>query len=307
MDKTFLFPFTAPGLRIVAFDKADEGGAGGAGDDTVNAGDNNDPPAGDDTISSGDDTVQADNDNGKVGDDDAAATKAAEDPDASAELRKLRDEKAALLREVMEKKNKAKEAEEALQRYEGIDPDKVRELMEKEQKAQLEAEEAKGNFERVKQMMVEQHQADMQKLNEQISEKDEALAAARKQIDDLTVGNNFNGSEFIREKLVLSPTKARALYGGHFEMQDGQLVAYDKPAGAKDRTMLVDGSGTPLGFDAAIEKIIKADPDAKSMLKATVKPGSSSKSTPEGDKGGEKKPDDGLYGARRIVANIDDL
>ncbi|MEZ6841307.1 DUF6651 domain-containing protein [Acinetobacter baumannii] len=45
-----------------------------------------------------------------------------------------------------------------------------------------------------------------------------------------TVGAQFNQSQYIKQDLIYTPTKLRALYGNHFEIEDGKVVGYDKPA-----------------------------------------------------------------------------
>ena len=74
-------------------------------------------------------------------------------------------------------------------------------------------------------------------------------------------------------------SKARVLYGTHFEFKDGAIVAYDKPAGSAERNILVDAKGDPLSFEAAIKKIVEADPDKDQLLKSKIKPGAGSKTT----------------------------
>jgi len=228
---------------------------------------------------------------------------------------KLAEEKANLLREVMEKKTKLKDAEKAaadaaaaLAAYEGIDPAKVKELLKKEQDAEKAAAEAKGDFDRVKAMMAEEHGKEVTTLKTQLDDLRAQLAQRDETIGALTVGNDFSGSTFIRESLTLTPSKARALYGSHFEIQDGRTVAYDKPAGNAKRTMLVNAQGDPLPFDEAFKKIIEADPDKDTLLKVKVVPGGSSRSA-QTDKPGGGKGDEApeLFGRTRIAASLASL
>ncbi|HHJ4449796.1 TPA: hypothetical protein ACQJMR_005500, partial [Raoultella ornithinolytica] len=80
--------------------------------------------------------------------------------------------------------------------------------------------------------------------------------------------------------VLMTPAKARVIYGSHFEIgEDGQVVGYDKPAGAKDRAVLVDGQGNPLAFESAIERILRADPEADALLRSEAKQGAHSKTT----------------------------
>lgn len=248
---------------------------------------------------------------------DAAAAELAEAEAAAAALedtgkdtKTLAAEKAKLLREVMDKKTKLKDAEKkvadaaaAIAAYEGIDPAKVRELVKKEADAEKAAAEAKGDFDRVKAMMVEEHGKEKKVLEDKIAELTAARAADADMINNLTVGNDFGSSVFIKETLTLTPSKARALYGAHFEIQDGRTVAFDKPAGKPNRTLLVNASGDPLAFDEAFKRIIDADPDKETLLKAKIAPGAGSSSN---QKQIEKKPvGDGLYGVSRIRLGLD--
>lgn len=223
---------------------------------------------------------------------------------------KTDDEKAALLREVMEKKDKLKatskdlaDAKRALEAYEGVDPAKVKELIRKEAEAEQRDAEARGDFERVKQMMAEEHERAVAKIQNDLKAERESRAADIALIDELTIGNAFGNSDFIRESMSISPTKVRSLYGSHFERKDGVVVAYDKPAGAKDRTMLVDATGAALSFEEALSRIIDADPDKKGMMKSRAKPGAGSAN--DADKGKKDKPV--LSGAKLIAANLASL
>jgi hypothetical protein len=112
----------------------------------------------------------------------------------------------------------------------------------------------------------------------QVTDLSSKLNDATALITDLTIGRSFGDSPFVRDTLTLTPSKARVVYGSHFELKDGSIVAYDKPAGAAQRTVLVDSQGNNLPFDQAIEKIVKADPDHEHMVRSKVRTGSGSKS-----------------------------
>jgi hypothetical protein len=214
-------------------------------------------------------------------------------------------EKAALLREVMDKKAKLKEAQDAIAAYEGVDPVKVKALLAAEKAAEVAAAEAKGDFERVKTMMADEHKKEVERLQAVIDANNAATADKDALIDKLTIGNDFGTSSFIKDSLTLSPAKIRVMYGSHFEVQDGRTVGYDKPVGAAGRTMLVDASGNPVGFEDAMKRIVDADPDKKDILKADVLPGSSSKTTPAAPAApGGTPANNGLYGASRIAAGL---
>lgn len=224
------------------------------------------------------------------------------------ERRKPTDEEARLIKENMKRKaeNKAlKEQLEALQQsVAGLDLDEVRQILAERKSAEEKQLEAKGDYERLKQRMAEEHQATVTGLNAKIDELTKALQEKEAVIGDLTVGAQFNSSQYINGELVLTPAKARALYGAHFEIEDGKVVGYDKPRGAAGRTALVDAYGVPVSFDAAMAKIIEADPEKDSLIRSKAKAGAGSNTKPT-----TKVPDSaqGAPAVNRIAAGLKSL
>lgn len=220
---------------------------------------------------------------------------------------KLSDEAAKLLKENMEKKREIKELTEKIKAFEGIDPVKVRELLKAQDdaaataaKAEEDRLKAAGDFERLKQMMVEAHQKELSEVKAAAEANRSALESALAQIQDLTVGQAFSQSEFISKELVLTPGKARVVYGNHFDIVDGKVVAYDKPKTAADRTPLTDGAGQPLAFEAAIKKLVESDPDKDALIKSKIAAGANSKT--DNTKPADKKAD--VTGLARIEAAL---
>ena len=225
------------------------------------------------------------------------------------------DEAAALLKENMRRKANEKKladdlkaAQEALKQFDGIDVAKVKDLLaaeakREEEKVKLEEEALakKGEWERLKAQMAEAHAAEKKTLSDQVKALSDQVSGFQSTIGELTVGNAFGNSKFIAEELILTPAKARIVYGGHFEFKDGQLVGFDKPTGAKDRTVLVGSSGDPLPFEEALKKIITADVDYESIAKSKLKQGAGS-----GGKGSDGAPDlkPELHGASKIAAAL---
>lgn len=193
------------------------------------------------------------------------------------------DAEARLLRDVMKHKTTAQAAKAeadaaraALAAYNGVDPERVRQLVAAADEAERQEAERRGEYERIVQQMREQNEAQVAAAEEALASTRERLEAAQRQIDELTLGRSFADSKFVAQNTLLSPSKARQLYGAHFDVVDGEQVAYDKPRGAKNRTPLVDAQGNHLSFEAAIEKIIKADPDFETIGRAKIKSGSGS-------------------------------
>ena len=181
-------------------------------------------------------------------------------------------------KETAKSEKAAREALEAkLKEFEGIDPVAVRELLAKQQKAQEEELEKKGQWDALKQNMIKAHGEDKAKLEARIAELEGAVKTRDNTIDELTIGSQFSNSKFLKEETTLaSAAKARALYGNHFELVDGVLTAFDKPKGAQNRAPLVDASGNALDFDSAMRKIIESDPDKDALLRTAAKPGAGS-------------------------------
>ena len=198
-----------------------------------------------------------------------------------ARLKEERKNSADLLKESMKRKGNEQTLKEKLAQFGDVDPERVKALIqaeaesEKQRKASEEAELLRrGEFDAVKKQMVEAHDAEVADLRAQLELAQNEANSLKRGLIEKTVGTSFGESNFLREKVLMTPAKARVIYGSHFEVnEDGQVVGYDKPAGAKDRTILVDGSGNPLSFELAIERVLRADPEADALLRSEAKPG----------------------------------
>jgi hypothetical protein len=241
--------------------------------------------------------------------DAAAAAEAEAKAKAEAEAAAARgnqpsDAEAKLLKELMAEKAKAKQATESLKAYEGIDPVKVRELMKAQQDAERAELEKRGEYDRLVKQMGESHAKEQGVLKEQITARDSRVAEMQAQIDALTVGQAFAGSKVIADEIALPLNKVKSLYGAHFEYKDGAVVGFDKPAGAKDRTMLVDSTGNALAFDAALKKVIEADPDKDALLKSKARSGAGSSTQSRGAQRADTTGESKLTGKDRIAESL---
>lgn len=226
-----------------------------------------------------DDPGKKDGETTTTTDDDASK----KDDGAKKDKDGLSDSEAKLLKDLMKHKDTAKtekaarEALEAkLKEFEGIDPKAVREMLTQKQKQQEEELEKKGQWETLKANMAAAHQAEKEKLEADLKDLREQISSRDSTIDELTIGSQFSNSGFIKESLNMTPSKARVVYGSHFELVDGVLTGHDKPRGSKDRSPLVDASGNALPFDKALSAIVEADPDRDELLKSKSKTGSNS-------------------------------
>lgn len=216
------------------------------------------------------------------------------------------EREAELLKEVMKKKGKItdlsgenEELKTKLAQFDGIDLEKYKQLTEAEAEATRRAEEAEQERLRsegkvdellakrdqehkgIVAQMRDQHTEELNTVrgeSAQLAQANEALVA---QIEELTVGNAFANSDFIHNKLVsaFTPERTRKLYGEHFDVENGSIVAFDKPRNADGRTKLVDKEGNSVGFEEALSRIINADPTASTLLRSESKQGSGSGSS----------------------------
>lgn len=230
----------------------------------------------------------------------------------------MSDSDAKLLKELMAQKNRAKElaaelegAKKRLSDFDGVDPAKARKLLADEEEAARKAAEARGEYDRLLAQMGERHQAEQAALNGRLSEAQTTVSALQKEIAELTVGSAFSGSAFVNSDLTLTATKARVIYGSHFEYKDGKVVGYDKPAGASDRTLLVSSTGDALSFDEALRVLVEKDPDRDRLLRGKAKAGAGSATVTKGAKAAtelaEKSAESKLTGAAKIAAGLKKL
>jgi hypothetical protein len=217
------------------------------------------------------------------------------------------DEEAKLLKEVMTKKGLLKDQgdeiqtlKDQLKKFDGIDLDQVSKLLKSASEAEIKKLEDKGAWDALKTQMVEQQNTEKQALRDQIEALKGSLTGSDSLIKKLTVGQAFDSSNFIGDELTLTSSKARIIYGSNFDVVDGKVVAFDKPQGAEGRTPLVDSEGKGLPFEAAMKKIVDADPDRDHLIKSKKKPGADSET---GD-GKAIKSTTELTGAERIAAAL---
>jgi hypothetical protein len=254
-------------------DQADDGTGGGAG-------------------GSGEDKSGADkgDDKGGAGDGDKG------DKGVKSDAKKPTDEEARLLKENMQKKDALKKAADEnaalaakLKQFEGIDPESVKKMLAEQKSAEEKELERKGDYERLKQRMAEEHGKETASLKAMIDSLQGELGKTKGTVNELSIGAQFGQSKFISEEMTMTPTKARVVYADHFDLEDGKVVGYDKPRGAANRTALVDQYGNAVGFDEAMRKIVDADPEKDYLLKSKTKPGANSDSkkvtTEAGSKG----------------------
>lgn len=194
------------------------------------------------------------------------------------------DEEARLLKENMKRKEENADLKKRLDSVSAIQAqleelgglDALKALVQDKRTSEEKALEAKGDWERLKARMQEENNKKLTEAATAAEQLKAELEKSQKQINELTIGSKFGQSKFIGEDLTLTPTKARALYGSHFDYVDGKVVGYDKPRGEADRTMFVDNMGNPVDFDDAMKKIVDSDPEKEYLYKSKMAAGAGS-------------------------------
>lgn len=251
----------------------------------------------------------------KVVDPAAAAAKEGGKEDGKEDGKeKLSDTEAKLLREVMQNKQGRKEAEAQvaelkaqLKKFEGIDLEEVTTLLQERREAADRKLVEQGNWDALKAQMAEQHAAQLEALQTQLEALQTEKTTLISRIEEMSIGSAFSNSAYIQNELVLTPSKTRVVFGQHFEVEDGKVVAYDKPRGAAGRVQLVDSRGEPLGFDEALRRLVEADPERDELVRARAKPGAGSGSEKQGagKQAGQKQ--EHLHGVQRINRGLGKL
>jgi hypothetical protein len=208
-------------------------------------------------------------------------------------------------KEALDKANaELKKTQDALKAFEGIDPEAVRKLLADQRSAEEKALEAKGDWDRLKGRMAEEHGKEVKTLQDQIAALSAKLNSTEGTIKDLSIGTQFSQSKFISEELTLTPAKTRVIYGDYFDVEDGKVVGYDKPRGAANRTAIVDQYGNTVDFEGALRKIIEADPEKDHLLKSKMKQGAGSDSRKPS---GQQKADAPTDGISKIASGLKGL
>lgn len=287
-------------------DKAGEGGSDTSGTGTT-------PPAGDKTP----DAAKAGDEGGEKSG-DGEPSKGAGEGEAGGAKATLSDGDAKLLKDLMAQKTRAKTLETELDTikkrladFDGVDPTKARKLLADEEEAARKAAEARGEYDRLLAQMGERHQSEQTALSAKLSDSQSMVSTLQKEIAELTVGSAFSASAFVSGDLTLTATKARVIYGAHFEYKDGKVVGYDKPAGASDRTLLVSSTGEALSFDEALRVLVDKDPDRDRLLRGKAKAGAGSATITKGAKAAtelaDRAAESKLTGAAKISAGLKKL
>lgn len=185
--------------------------------------------------------------------------------------------------EAKQHRERAEKAEAAAKPFEGLDPAKAREAIDKlgkiDQKTLIDA----GEVDRVKAEIAQQYQG-------QLDEAKTTNSTLQSRVDQLTIGSAFASSEFIANRIAVPREMFEATFGKNFKVEDGKVVPYDASGNKiySKKTM-----GEIAGIDEAFEIMVDGYAHKDSILRAPDKGGSGS-----GGQGGNR-------GGGRVVRRAD--
>lgn len=227
---------------------------------------------------------------GETKSDDEGETKKedGDQPPADKGDAKPSDAEAKLLREQMKEKEKRKAAESELQALReaagNMTKEELAALVASHREREEQAALARGDYDKLKAQIQAERETERAQFTTRETELANQNAKLQAQIEELTIGSAFTGSKMISEELTLPVSKARALYGSHFDLVDGKVVGFDKPRGAEGRVQLVGADGESVSFEVALGRLIDADPDRDTLRRSQQKSGAGSQPQPQSAK-----------------------
>lgn len=147
-------------------------------------------------------------------------------------------------------RNKLKETETKLAAFDGIDPDAVRELLEKNKQKEKEEAEKSGDFDKLREQMLKEHQKEISAKDAQYVELESRYAALETEVKTIVLSNEIAthaaSAECLNPKLLYMAVAGEAVVETtedgkrvvRFKDEDGE-VRYNtktgKPLSVKDR------------------------------------------------------------------------
>jgi hypothetical protein len=177
-------------------------------------------------------------------------------------------------------RTRAETAEATTKKFEGIDPAQAKK--DRETVAGL-GDKDRKSAEEIETIKTEAVKAVHEQYKPVVEERDKLKI----ELHDERLGNAFNGSQFIDEKVSIPADMVKARFGTQFKDEDGKLVGYDM-AGNKIFSRKPGREGTVADFDEALEIMIEGYAYKGDILKGTGNSGTGSRPGAEG--GGANNP-----------------
>lgn len=168
----------------------------------------------------------------------------------------------------------ARAAEAKLTAFGDLDPKTAKEAVEKLKDVDFDKLVNKGEVETIKQQMKDQYEKETTELNEKLN-------AERQRVNNLTLNNAFNSSEFLSQRVALPADVVQATFRDRFKVDDGKIIPLNGTG-----EPLINKHGDIASVDEAFETYISARTDKDTWLKAPDVGGSGSQGGAGGRGGG---------------------
>lgn len=156
-------------------------------------------------------------------------------------------------------RERADAAEAKLKAFEGLEPEKARDALDKiskiDQKKLIDA----GEIDKVRNEIKAAFEAQFKP----VAEKAEKLEAA---LNAELIGGAFARSAFIKDKIAIPPDFVQSYFGKHMKVEDGKLVAVDDNG---QKIYSRSKPGELATFDEALETLVSSHPHRDSILRGT--------------------------------------
>lgn len=164
-----------------------------------------------------------------------------------------------LTREAADNRKAKEDLDKKLKSFEGLDPEKYQEAIEKlskiDQKQLIDA----GEIDRVKQEIANGFQ-------EKLDESETRYKTLEERYNGEKMSAEFSRSKFINDQLAIPADIAQAHFGRHFKLEDGKLRGYDsngEPIYSKSKP------GEIASFDEAMETLVGSYQHRDRILKGS--------------------------------------
>lgn len=175
-------------------------------------------------------------------------------------------------------RERAERAETALKQFEGLDPAKAREAVNKLGDLDLDKMVNSDKLEEVKTQMRQQYEKDL-------SDRDALIASTKGENNNLRLDNAFKASEFLNKRLAVPVDAARATFRDRFKVDEGKVIPLNENG---EPLYSKKNAGEIASVDEAFEQFIEARSDKDTWIKA-VEAGGSGSQGGGGDRGGSSK------------------
>lgn len=163
-------------------------------------------------------------------------------------------------------RERAEAAENNLKSFDGLDPSKAREAIDKLKDIDTSKLIDSGKLDAAKEEIRKEYEV---KLSEERKAREKVEAA----YDGERVNNLFAGSDFIKDRIAVPRDMFEATFRQNFKIEDGKIVAYGRDG---NRIMSKKNIGDYADASEALELLVEMHPQKDTILRADVGNGSGS-------------------------------